>query len=30
MMAPINLTLLGLSLFVLWGRTQKVPIVPRG
>ena len=26
MMAPINLTLLGLSLFVLWGRTQKAPI----
>jgi uncharacterized membrane protein YphA (DoxX/SURF4 family) len=30
MMAPINLTLLGLSLFVLWGRTQKAPIAPRG
>ena len=30
MMAPTNLTLLGLSLFVLWGRTQKAPIVPRG
>jgi uncharacterized membrane protein YphA (DoxX/SURF4 family) len=29
MMAPINLTLLGLSLFVLWGRTQKAPIAPR-
>jgi hypothetical protein len=24
-MAPINLTLLGLSLFVLWGRTRRPP-----
>jgi uncharacterized membrane protein YphA (DoxX/SURF4 family) len=29
MMAPINLTLLGMSLFVLWGRTQKAAITPR-
>ncbi len=28
-MAPINLTLLGLSLFVLWGRTRKAPAVAR-
>ena len=29
MMAPINLTLLALSLFVLWGRLRKAPIEPR-
>jgi hypothetical protein len=28
-MAPINLTLLGLSLFVLWGRLRIAPIAPR-
>jgi len=28
-MAPINLTLLGLSLFVLWGRIKKSPIAAR-
>ena len=26
---PVNLLLLALSLFVLWGRTRKVPIAPR-
>lgn len=26
---PINLVLLALSLFVLWGRTRKAPIAPR-
>lgn len=26
---PVNLVLLALSLFVLWGRTRKVPIAPR-
>jgi hypothetical protein len=26
---PINALLLGLSLFVLWGRTRKLPIQPR-
>ncbi len=26
---PINLILLALSLFVLWGRTRKAPIAPR-
>jgi uncharacterized membrane protein YphA (DoxX/SURF4 family) len=29
MMAPLNFALLGLSLFVLWGRTRKLPISPR-
>lgn len=29
MTAPINLALLGLSLFVLWGRSRKAPITPR-
>jgi hypothetical protein len=29
MMAPLNFALLGLSLFVLWGRTRKLPIFPR-
>jgi uncharacterized membrane protein YphA (DoxX/SURF4 family) len=28
-MAPINLTLLGLSLFVLWGRLKMAPVAPR-
>lgn len=26
---PVNVVLLALSLFVLWGRTRKVPIRPR-
>lgn len=26
---PINLVLLGLSLFILWGRWRKAPIAPR-
>lgn len=26
---PMNLVLLALSLFVLWGRTRKAPIAPR-
>lgn len=26
---PVNLVLLALSLFVLWGRTRKAPIAPR-
>ena len=26
---PVNVVLLALSLFVLWGRTRKVPIAPR-
>jgi uncharacterized membrane protein YphA (DoxX/SURF4 family) len=26
---PVNLVLLALSLFVLWGRSRKVPIAPR-
>ena len=26
---PVNLVLLALSLFVLWGRLRKAPIVPR-
>ena len=29
MMAPINIVLLGLSLFILWGRGRKIPIRPR-
>jgi uncharacterized membrane protein YphA (DoxX/SURF4 family) len=28
-MAPINLALIALSLFVLWGRIKKAPISPR-
>ena len=28
-MAPINLALIALSLFVLWGRIEKAPISPR-
>ncbi len=27
---PLNLVLLGLSLFVLWGRSRKAPVQPRG
>lgn len=27
---PVNLVLLILSLFVLWGRSRRVPIAPRG
>ena len=27
---PVNLVLLALSAFVLWGRSKKVPVVPRG
>jgi uncharacterized membrane protein YphA (DoxX/SURF4 family) len=30
MTAPVNALLLGLSLLVLWGRTKKAPIRPRG
>jgi hypothetical protein len=26
---PVNLVLLALSLFVLWGRGRKAPITPR-
>jgi putative oxidoreductase len=26
---PVNLVLLAISLFVLWGRTRKAPILPR-
>ena len=29
MVAPLNLVLLALSLFVLWGRGRKAPILPR-
>lgn len=29
MALPINLVLLGLSLFVLWGRGKKAPVAPR-
>ncbi len=29
MSLPLNLVLLALSLFVLWGRTRKAPILPR-
>ena len=29
MVVPMNLVLLGLSLYVLWGRSRKTPIVPR-
>jgi uncharacterized membrane protein YphA (DoxX/SURF4 family) len=28
-MAPLNLAMLALSLFVLWGRTRKAPVSPR-
>ncbi len=30
MVTPLNFVLLSLSLFVLWGRGTRVPIVPRG
>jgi hypothetical protein len=30
MTLPVNLVLLALSLFVLWGRWRKAPIPPRG
>jgi len=30
MVGPINVILLGLSLFVIWGRYRKLPITPRG
>ncbi len=29
MVTPLNLVLLALSLFVLWGRSKKVPVLPR-
>lgn len=29
MTLPVNLVLLALSLFVLWGRTRRAPLVPR-
>lgn len=29
MVIPMNVVLLALSLFVLWGRTRKAPIAPR-
>ena len=29
MMAPLNIALLALSLFILWGRGRKIPIRPR-
>ncbi|MGC2780814.1 MAG: DoxX family protein [Bradyrhizobium sp.] len=29
MVVPVNLVLLALSLFVLWGRSSKAPITPR-
>ena len=29
MVVPVNAVLLGLSLFVLWGRSRKAPILPR-
>lgn len=29
MMAPINILLLALSVFVLWGRLKKAPVAPR-
>jgi hypothetical protein len=29
MALPFNIVLLGLSLFVLWGRSRKAPIAPR-
>jgi hypothetical protein len=27
---PLNILLLALSLFVLWGRNSKAPVAPRG
>jgi len=30
MVTPVNCILLALSLFVLWGRSKKIPILPRG
>lgn len=30
MVTPLNVVLLALSLFVLWGRGKKAPILPRG
>jgi uncharacterized membrane protein YphA (DoxX/SURF4 family) len=30
MSLPANLVLLALSLFIVWGRTKKAPIAPRG
>jgi hypothetical protein len=30
MVLPMNVVLLGLSLFVAWGRTRRAPIAPRG
>jgi hypothetical protein len=30
MTLPVNLVLLALSLFVVWGRIRKVPVAPRG
>jgi hypothetical protein len=30
MLTPMNFGLLALSLFVLWGRSKKAPIFPRG
>ena len=30
MVTPLNMVLLALSLFVLWGRGKKAPILPRG
>lgn len=30
MVTPVNFILLALSLFVLWGRSKKIPILPRG
>ncbi len=29
MSLPVNLVLLALSVFIIWGRTQKAPIAPR-
>jgi len=29
MVLPVNVVLLGLSLFVFWGRSRKAPILPR-
>lgn len=29
MMAPVNIVMLGLSLFILWGRGRRIPILPR-
>jgi len=30
MLTPLNFILLALALFVLWGRSKKIPILPRG